>query len=72
MIRDAKDLTSFKWARVTGTSPIQIRVDGDTDPMALVPDTLVDPALLAVGDRVRVELTLRKVVIHGKAYPTGG
>lgn len=66
-IRDIRDLTSFKWATVTGTAPLAIRLDGDTAPLALIPDSLVDPLLLVVGDRVRVELSLRKVVIHGKS-----
>lgn len=71
MIRDIKDMTSFKWATVRGTGPLQIQLDGDADPLALIPDSLVDPTLLKVGDRVRVELSLRKVVIHGKSsgYP---
>ena len=67
MINDIKDITSFKWATVTGTSPLAIRLDGDTNPLALVPDSLVDPLSLSVGDRVRVELSLRKVVIHGES-----
>jgi hypothetical protein len=62
------DLTSFKWASVTGVNPITIRLDGDTTSLDLIPETLVNPAVLAVGDRVRVELTMRKVVIHGKRY----
>lgn len=65
MITDIKDLTSFKWATVTGINPIAIKLDGDTAPLALIPETLVDPARLRVNDRVRVELSLRKVVIHG-------
>lgn len=67
MIRDIKDMTSFKWATVRGTGPLQVQLDGDADPLALIPDSLVDPTLLKVGDRVRVELSLRKVVVHGKA-----
>lgn len=63
-----RDLTSFKWAVLMNVSPLSIKLDGDSAALALVPDTLVDPASLTVGDRVRVELTQRKVVIHGKAY----
>jgi hypothetical protein len=65
MIETVKDLTSFKWATVTATSPLAIKLDGDTAPLALIPDSLVDPLLLSAGDRVRVELSQRKVVIHG-------
>lgn len=67
MIRDANDITSFKWATVRGTNPLSIQLDGDADPLALIPDSLVDPVGLKVLDRVRVELSLRKVVIHGKS-----
>lgn len=65
MITNIRDITSFKWGTVTGTAPIAVQLDGDTAPLALVPDSLVDPALLVIGDRVRVELSQRKVVIHG-------
>lgn len=66
-VTSVKDLTSFKWATVTGNNPLAIKLDGDTAPLALIPDSLVDPVSLTVGDRVRVELSLRKVVIHGVA-----
>jgi hypothetical protein len=64
-VNDIRDITSFKWATVTGTNPLAIKLDGDTAPLALIPDSLVDPLSLAPGDRVRVELSLRKVVVHG-------
>lgn len=65
MIQDLQDITSFKWATVTDTDPLTIQLDGDTAPLALVPESLVDPLTLAVNDRVRVELSMRKCVIHG-------
>lgn len=64
---DIRDITSFKWATVVGTSPLSIKLDGDTAPLALIPDSLVDPLSLVPGDRVRTELSLRKVVVHGVA-----
>lgn len=64
---DLKDLTSFKWATVKVNAPLSIQLDGDTAPLGLIPDTLVDPLTLSAGDRVRVELSLRKVVVHGVA-----
>ncbi|QWS69686.1 hypothetical protein SEA_WILLIAMSTRONG_19 [Microbacterium phage WilliamStrong] len=67
MIRDIKDMTSFKWATVRGLNPLSIQLDGDPTPLALIPDSLVDPFGLTIGDRVRVELSERKVVVHGKA-----
>jgi hypothetical protein len=67
VILDIKDITSFKWATVIAVSPVRIKLDGDTSTLALTPESLIDPLLLAVNDRVRVELSLRKVVIHGKS-----
>lgn len=66
MIQDLNDITSFKWATVHTVNPIIIQLDGDSAPLAMLPDSLVDPATLKVGDRVRVELSGRKCVIHGK------
>ena len=71
-VQTVGDITSFKWATVTGVSPLAIRLDGDTSALALIPDSLVDPASLTVGDRVRVELSLRKVVVHGKFLGSTG
>lgn len=62
---DIRDITSFKWATVVGVNPISIKLDGDSLALALIPDSLVDPLSLFVGSRVRVELSLRKCVIHG-------
>jgi hypothetical protein len=56
---------SFKWATVTAVGPVLIRLDGDATPLALTPESLVDPSLFRVGHRVRVELSLRKCIIHG-------
>lgn len=57
----------MKWATVTDDSPLRIRLDGDTDALPYTPDALVDPAALAVDDRVRCELADRRVVIVGKS-----
>lgn len=66
-VTDVRDITSFKWATVTGVNPLAIRLDGDSAALALIPDSLIDPLNLGVGARVRVELSLRKCVIHGAA-----
>lgn len=66
-VTSIQDMTSFKWATVTGTVPLAIQLDGDSSPLALIPDSLIDPLSLTVGDRVRVELSVRKVVVHGAA-----
>lgn len=66
-IQDIRDITSFKWATIVDTDPLLIKLDGDTTPLGMVPDSLIDPQALVVGDRVRVELSQRKVVIHGRS-----
>jgi len=71
-VTDIKDITSFKWATVTDTDPLEIKLDGDSSPLALIPDSLIDPLELGVSDRVRVELSLRKCVIHGVSNGNGG
>lgn len=58
---------TMKWATVTDDSPLRIRLDGDSDPLPFTPDSLIDPAALAVDDRVRCELADRRVVIVGRS-----
>lgn len=64
-IQTVGDITSFKWGTITALSPLAVKLDGDSAALSLIPDTLVDPTTLWVGARVRVELSLRRVVIHG-------
>lgn len=63
-----KDLAAkpvFRWGVVTGTSPLQVQLDGDSSPLAGTPATLVGD--LQVGDRVRVEQQAARLTVHGKA-----
>ena len=60
---------AYRWATVVDPSPLTIQLDGDTLPLASVPDSLVDPALLTLGDRVWVQLHGRKVIVLGSARP---
>ena len=55
----------FRWGTVTSTSPLAVRLDGDTAPLASVPDTLADG--LHEGDRVWCQLYRRRVVVLGSA-----
>lgn len=64
-IQTVGDITSFKWGTITALTPLAVKLDGDSAALSLIPDTLVDPTTLWVGARVRVELSLRRVVIHG-------
>lgn len=52
-----------RWGAVTGVAPLRVRLDGDTDPLAITPDSLI-PAL-TVGDRVLCLRTGRQLVILG-------
>jgi len=57
------DLTpSFQWATVTATNPLQIRLDGMTEPLAGSVDALVMPP---VGRRVMVMVWNRRAIIMG-------
>ncbi len=60
-------MSSFVWGTVTAVSPLRVRLDGDVDALAFTPESLIDPAALAVDDRVRVEVSRRRVLIHGMA-----
>lgn len=59
--------STFTWGTVTATAPLRVKLDGDTAALAVTPSSLVDPILLAPGDRVRVELANNRVIVHGKA-----
>lgn len=58
------------WGTVTAVSPLRVKLDGDTTALPFEPDSLVDPAALAVNDRVRCELSKRRVVIVGRSGGT--
>lgn len=57
------------WATVTSTSPLQIRLDGDSAALLGSPVSLVNPLHLSVGGRVRVEMAPttagRQAIVHG-------
>lgn len=58
----------FKWATVAAVAPVRVRLDGDTLPLPVTPDSLIDPASLTVGDRVRCEMAGRRLIIHGRQF----
>ena len=64
-IVSASDIPTFKWGIVTGVNPLEIKLDGDTAPLALIPDALHGDYI--IGDRIRVELSKNRVVVVGKA-----
>lgn len=55
---------TFRWATVTGANPLRIRFDGETDPLPITPDALVNPP---VGARVFVLHWMRRVTVLGRA-----
>lgn len=58
---------TITWGTVTSTSPLAVQLDGDSSPLPFEPVTLIDPSLLSVSDRVRCEITARRVVVLGVA-----
>lgn len=56
----------FRWGRITGVSPLRVKLDGDAEPLPTTPDSLVDPQDLAVGVRVRCELSAHRIIIQGR------
>lgn len=58
-------MTEFRWGTITDESPLRVQLDGDAAELPLTPDSLIDPATLSVDDRVRCEISRRRVVIHG-------
>lgn len=63
-------VSQFRWATVEGVGPVRVRLDRDPEPLPLTPFVLVDQ--LRVGDRVRVEIRGRSVIVHGVAtHDTG-
>lgn len=63
-------MSDFTWGTITALAPLRIQLDGDAAQLPITPDSLVDPLTLAVSDRVRVERSLKRVIVHGKASPS--
>lgn len=55
------------WGTVTAISPLRVKLDGDAAAPAFTPASLVDPLLLAVSDRVRLELYDGRMLIIGRS-----
>ena len=66
---------SFGWATVSSNNPLRIVPDGQTEPLEMTPWSLVDPLMLAFGDRVWVQsFGLRRLVLgstfrRGRRFP---
>lgn len=65
--------TWFTWATVTATGAgLRVKLDGDGAALPFAPDCLVDASSLAVGDRVRCEVTGGRVVVLGRPGGAAG
>lgn len=58
----------YRWATVQGLDPLIIRLDGDTEDLAISPDSLVSEDDLIVGARVWCQIYGLYVVILGSSY----
>jgi len=61
----------FKRAIVTAVAPLRILIDGDTVAVPFTPESLIDPAALAVDDVVRAELSGNRLVVLGRSGGLG-
>lgn len=59
------ELDQYLWATVTATSPLTIRLDGETEPLEAAPDSLLKR--VTVGQRVWCQFHGRRIVILGAA-----
>ena len=57
----------FVWATVTGASPVRVRLDGETVPLDITPECLVDVGWLDIGRRVWCQVSGRRIVILGQS-----
>jgi hypothetical protein len=62
--RNPEPLVKPRWGTVTQTSPLRVRLDGDTTPLPLTPDSL--ERFLMPGERVRCEFTGKKLTVTGR------
>lgn len=61
---------SFGWATVLTVTPLTVRRDGESQPLGVAPDALVNKANLVVGQRVWCQFYQRRVLIIGAAGGT--
>lgn len=59
---------TYRWATVQGLGPLIIRFDGDTENLAITPDSLVPESDLIVGARVWCQIYGRHVIVLGTPY----
>ena len=57
----------FAWATTDQVSPFRLRLDGETMPLDITPDSLIDLDSLEVGDRIWCQLHGRRVLVLGES-----
>ena len=62
---------TFKRAIVTAVGPLRIMIDGDTGAIPFTPESLIDPATLAVGDVVHAKLSGNLLIVLGRSGGLG-
>jgi microcystin-dependent protein len=72
--RDDKPTERWTWATVTQSSPLRIRLDGETAALDITPENLA--GILLPGERVWVQISGRRVLVTGRnggsaGVPTG-
>lgn len=60
-------MSDFGWATVNTTNPLTVRKDGETEPIGVEPDSLINKATLDPGNRVWYQSHNRRVIILGVA-----
>lgn len=56
---------SYSWATITQSTPLRIRIDGESEPLDLTPDSLTSD--VTVGKRVWCQFHGRRVIVIGTA-----
>lgn len=60
----------YRWATVVLREPFRIRLDGESEALPVEPESLVDTALLVVGQRVWVQMYQRRAIVLGASKGT--
>lgn len=64
---------TYRWATVTQRTPsLAVQLDGDSQPLPLIPDSLIEGPVPAVGARVWVQLFGRRVIVLGVSPANSG
>ncbi|PFG19880.1 hypothetical protein [Serinibacter salmoneus] len=64
----ARSLPRYRFATITATAPVRVRLDGDSEPLPITPPSLVDHSTLTIGDRVAVRLHSGQLLLEGRVY----